>query len=290
MRITKIWLLSLLLISSCINEYIPEEPGSQIRLVVLGELMAESPNQTIYVSTSFTDFTDPLQLGPELRVEIFENNNPEAFVLTQDTSNNLFWNCPEDLILKGGESYFIKMDPTYYNLDPIQSELRVPLAVQFTIHDYQHEMGHNNIRIDLELAQNLSQTRYLHLELNYMNEEGERTALPVHFGFEEFNAVVPLNNRNGTLIDYESLSEGKYLSFYADFSDSVPLDSLKGKFIYISLKSVTEDYYLYNRSLSNSTDTDQNPFSLPNSTFSNISNGLGLFSAYSVVSDSLLIE
>lgn len=290
MRITKIWLLSLLMISSCINEYIPEESGSQIRLVVLGELMAETPNQSIYVSTSFTDYTDPLQLGPELSVEIFENNNPEAFELTQDTSNSLLWNCPEDLILKGGESYFIKMDPTYYSLDPIQSELHVPQAVQFTIDDYQYELGHNNIKIDLELAQNLTQTRYLHLELNYMDEEGERTALPVHFGFEEFNAVVPLNNRNGTLIDYESLSEGKYLSFYADFSDSVPLDSLKGKFIYISLKSVTEDYYLYNRSISNSTDTDQNPFSLPNSTFSNISNGLGLFSAYSVVSDSLLIE
>jgi len=99
-----------------------------------------------------------------------------------------------------------------------------------------------------------------------------------------------LKNRYGILIDHSILSEDKYLSFTTSFLPSADIDDLLSGFLYLNLRTVTEDYYIYNKSLSQLAESNQNPFTLPTTTFTNISNGYGLFSAYSSIIDSIIIE
>ena len=119
---------------------------------------------------------------------------------------------------------------------------------------------------------------------------GNSLQLTADPAMDTLNAVTVLKNRNGILLDHELLSEDKYLTFQADFLDQLGLESVKGQISYISIRSVNEDYYLYNRSISLQRENLNNPFSLPTTTFSNITNGYGLFSVYSAVDTAVVIE
>lgn len=60
--------------------------------------------------------------------------------------------------------------------------------------------------------------------------------------------------------------------------------------IYINLYSISKDYFKYLKSYDKYEEVDGNPFAEPVIVYSNIENGLGLFSSYSTYTDSIYIE
>lgn len=80
---------------------------------------------------------------------------------------------------------------------------------------------------------------------------------------------------------------GQVCSFSAENEIYPEEDSV---FVVVGLRSVSEDYYKYSISLSKYQQTQGDPFAQPVQVYSNIEKGYGIFGAYSVYSDTLLIE
>jgi hypothetical protein len=60
--------------------------------------------------------------------------------------------------------------------------------------------------------------------------------------------------------------------------------------VYVQLHVINEDYFEFLLSLEKYNETYENPFAEPVMVFSNIENGLGLFSSYSTYTDSIYVE
>lgn len=60
--------------------------------------------------------------------------------------------------------------------------------------------------------------------------------------------------------------------------------------IYIEVKSITEDYYLYQKSVKDQAYSRNDPFAEPVPIYTNIQNGIGIFTAYNSLVDTIYLE
>jgi len=278
-----------LIFCGCIRELDTDLEGGKSKLVVSGELDMRGQEQGIYFSKSFHDIFEVPELQTTLDVELYEEGNPTPYVLTRAPADPGRYLIPASLEFVPSQSYFLKAAPADSDLGPVQSETFVPVkrSAATELLEY-NELGHS-LTLGLQLEVNESAARYLHLQLYSMTASGAFMQFFISGG--NFNpGINVLNHRSGMLIDYEQIPEDKYLTFDVNYMPSEDFNSLVGQFLYISLRSVDEDYYLYNRSLSQQAELSNIPFSLPTSTFTNILNGYGLFSVYQSEIDSLLIQ
>lgn len=93
-------------------------------------------------------------------------------------------------------------------------------------------------------------------------------------------------HRGGFLFD-DSEQNGQQLNYTFQFQTSTSNINEKLGKLYVELRTVSEDYYLFNQSISNAFQSSGEPVDQPVIIYSNVENGFGIFAGYSVVKDSL---
>ncbi len=278
------------LFNSCIKEYTPEDWDDSFSIVVSGEIETELPGQVIRIHTTINNAGEQANLPEDLLVEVFEENNPVSKKLTAVSDNESFWQMPGDFSFHEGETYFLKISPAQNIIPQVKSEVTAPRPGSLIAESAFVSEGETKIEIDLTLEKSPNFKSYYHINVYLIDAEGNSDELEITDFRKLYNGAEILTQRNGILIDYDKLPEDKHLSFYANILNSLDIELLKGSFLHLNLKTVTEDYYLYHKSLSQLTESNSNPFLLPTTTFTNISNGYGLFALHSTVIDSIVIE
>jgi hypothetical protein len=97
-----------------------------------------------------------------------------------------------------------------------------------------------------------------------------------------------INNRGALVNDRTFNGEDKKLTFRVDF-DKLRNQNDNGRII-VELRSVTEDYYDYLLSIKRQYDRSTNPLSEPAIDFTNIENGYGIFTGFSVSRDTISLR
>ena len=281
--------LMIVMTTSCINEYDAPSGTDETMLVVNAELEAGRGGQSIYIGNSFQTLDQSVLFDEDLKVEIYEFQNAEPYIPTLINRQEGEWKLPDSLIFEKNKSYVLKIDPAQYGLEPIFAETVIPHNANVIMESVLRQSDSNSFELTLDLTQSQRSVKHLELQLFVLDENGNKIFADEFYDKEGIPLFIVNRNASGILIDLEKLPDAKYLTFIADFWLNNPHEIRNGQFLYISLRSVTEDYYLYKRSLSE-TAISNNPFSLPNTTFTNISNGFGLFAVYNTVTDSLLIQ
>ena len=163
------------------------------------------------------------------------------------------------------------------------------------------------VAIDVHFTDPIGAQDYYHLSLFNHIEDSEDSTVPMDGytgsstgqGAKELMPLMPLesdkNNPSvifhfedgGVLFTDEDFDGQKtMLTFYSllSFDNEAHLGTVVGE-----LRTVSKDYYLYHTSLSRQIANKDRPFVEPISVYSNIENGLGIFSGYALYRDSVSI-
>lgn len=285
-----VFIIMLCLLSSCITELEPENLAVEQRLVIKSEFDANDNRPLIHISTNFSDNQDVLSLGRDISVSMYENGDTRAKPFEQTTDQGQQWKSVDPIEFQHGILYFLNIDATSYGLPPILAETVVPFPGDQSIETVNVSADQSLINTSIVFTKPPGIKHYYHLDLYVQDSLGMKTSLKLDRIEEGSNAVHVLESISGMLIDFSLLPNDKFLSFSVVFDAIEDISSLKSDYLYFNLKTITQDYYLYYISLDSHIEAVANPFSLPEITFSNISNGYGLFTAYSTTLDSVRIR
>lgn len=97
-----------------------------------------------------------------------------------------------------------------------------------------------------------------------------------------------INNRGALVKDHSFNGQDKKFTFRVDF-DRLRNQHDNGRII-VELRSVTEDYYDYLLSIKRQHDRSTNPLSEPAIDFTNVKNGYGIFTGFSVSRDTITLR
>ncbi len=117
---------------------------------------------------------------------------------------------------------------------------------------------------------------------------GSSVFLPIQFNQIIDNNFILAYFDGGVLFE-DTPFDGNIVSYSFPISFSIPsLEKTPGKLI-VELRSTTQEYYLYQRSLSQQQENPGAPFAEPVSLYNNIVNGQGIFAGYSTSLDSIRV-
>ena len=124
-------------------------------------------------------------------------------------------------------------------------------------------------------------------DFNPNSEAGDLTLLPFdRLESDENNPPLTFHHEPGGVLFADEQFDGQTttLTFYTLLTESEELttDRVVGE-----LRSVSNDYYRFNTTVSRQLATQNNPFAQPVRVYSNVENGLGIFAGYAVYRDSL---
>lgn len=103
----------------------------------------------------------------------------------------------------------------------------------------------------------------------------------------EIPAVFVLTHTDGTLIDNTLLDRDNNVSLLVRAPESTELNPST---IYLNVRTISNDHFLFHRMLTNQKETQQSPIDAPIPTFSNIEGGEGIFAAYQIALDSISVQ
>ncbi len=140
-----------------------------------------------------------------------------------------------------------------------------------------------------------NETNYYHLNFfqqvkEYINIEGDTIILrellyPLVFSSANDNNVINAYFSGGILMQDNPFRTG--LNFHTSF-EVEPEFELLGK-VFVELRTVSEDYYLFHSSLSRQQEQPQGPLTEPVIVYDNVDNGHGIFAGYNTSTDSVSV-
>jgi len=194
-----------------------------------------------------------------------------------------------------GMSYKIKV--THSGFDDVSSQTNAPSLISITSIDTLRKGEYLNYEIKFNddpaavnyYAVTIDKITFYEDEftgeLHSFNDPGSYTnEIYVQSGYED--------NSDGTkwgdiFLFSDATFNGGICSFSAEKYDYQSIDS---SFVVISVRSLSEDYFKYSISLDKYNQTDGDPFAQPVQVYSNVENGFGIFSGYSVARDTIWFE
>ncbi|MFK7937419.1 MAG: DUF4249 family protein, partial [Saprospiraceae bacterium] len=111
---------------------------------------------------------------------------------------------------------------------------------------------------------------------------------PRIIAIEQASADLENYHRGGFLFT-DSDVNGQTLNFRFKLQTTTSSGSEHLGKLFIELRSTSEDYHLYNQSISDAFQSSGEPVDQPVIIYTNVENGYGVFGGYSVVSDSLKV-
>ncbi len=285
----------------------PEKPKAQ--LVVVSNFTRDKAIQ-VFVSKS-RSILDEVEGGYVLdaTVEIYEGDiYLETLELTEPrpyTSEVPFY-ATRQLIPKVNTTYTIRVEAP--GCEPAMAKSKIPASISLasaSIADFALDDGKEPDAFSASYTLSLSfndpseEKNYYHLSLyqqihRYQIYEGDTLITGAYLLSLKFNPQDNTNGRiahinGGLLVEDNDLNNGKAISFELPLKIQLKKgEELLGK-LFLELRAVTEEYYLYFSSLSRQKHSPDSPFSEPVILFDNIDGGLGIFAGYNSSLDSLSI-
>lgn len=202
--------------------------------------------------------------------------------------------------------YNIKVEAPGF--EPVMAQNSIPNSIPIStlqVSDIQTGPGENpgdliyRYRVRLSFNDPADEVNFYHLTfsqqvLEYIVTEGDTTITGTNEELIRFNDI---NNNNtltaslfgGVLLEDTSFN-GDLVTNWFDLQQVIDTDrEILGK-MFVSLRSVTEEYYQYERSVNNQKNDPTAPFGSPSVLFNNIENGAGVFAGYNQSMDSVIIQ
>ena len=309
-------LIIVLLFSSC-KEYIDYELEEAERKIVLNGFI--TPDETVKInitkSLSSAEKDVKLEYLENLSVQLFEEGN---LVSNLEYDNLGFYKS--DFIPTANKNYIVKA--TGSNFSDVEAstflkkecEIRqFDVNLSFERNEYTDYDG--NIYYDSELSGNVEITINDNNDDNYYLIELYKKDTVEWFDYE--NNVVFDTLINNTIYTYPNSSyDQNSVNIYSDskfdghiysnefnnsetmsfdlsvniYNYSITDGNLTNNTLFLNVYTFNKDYYQYAKSYSNYQDNEGNPFTAAVNVYSNVKNGLGLFTAYSVTKDSIEVN
>ena len=303
----------ILIISACEKKLDIDIPEGEKHIVVNGIINTDSI-LTVSVSKSQNILdNDDISFLTEADVKLYRNDIFVQNLIHIDLGVYISTVVPDI-----GVNYKINVD--YDNLKSVNADMILHNPVEIVSVDTIVEVHTNengefgsyqeyeiHYKIKIEDDENTNDYYFLALSLIQPFYEYDEYGLPTFVGYEEtneyFNTNDPVfrdNNNEFTLdgmfgcVFTDELFNGT--QYTVNISTAYFFDGFAGKLdgeeylIKVKLLTVNEDIYRYITSYNLNQQTKYDPFAQPVQIYSNIENGLGLFSGYTMYVDSLILD
>jgi len=303
----------LLLFAQSCEEYIDYELDSSERKIVLNGFI--NPNEPVKInlskSVSAADYIKKVEYISNAKVELYENN-----ILVSELIYDELGFYISDFKPSENKTYTIKAEAEGFK--NVYAQTTVPSSVSileinddnlnielYTEYGYSQYNIEGNLIFKFARAQNsnnffLVNTYTITGNIAYNYETNE----PVDTLWTKqslwYNPAIESNTTTEYLYIYDmfegfvfsdEFSKSNFfdvnIAFSSYFSNNSSVNSEKR--LYFDAINFDETFFNYLKSKNLYSDNDGNPFSEPVNVYSNVTNGLGLFTAYSIVTDSIVL-
>lgn len=279
---------------SCTKTIEPTISDSAQELVVLAEIQSGILEPVISLNSTFNNNLEDIKLSETIRVEVFVNDeeSPKSFRALGDDLTS--WRATPELIFQEGNTYKMYIDASEFGFPIVEATTFVPRSAQMI----QGELSSPNLfttnlgmstqfENSFQIERKEESEGYYHLIPYLKLADGSILNLNVEEITESENSVLTMEHRYGILIDESLINESNVISTVLSLSQDIENIDLESDNIYFELRTVTEDYFKYHRSVSLNVQSSSSPFTLPTLTYTNFSSGYGLFATYSTSLDSI---
>jgi hypothetical protein len=281
----------LTLIVSCSEEFSPQNEDTVKQAVILSEFEVGTDVIEMTLTTTFS-----LNEGPSHPGEALQNGN-EPFLSNLDNgaTNKTFryQNVAQKWIndafqYQPGHTISLTANLAVVGLENIYAETTIPIAGEINIPVPVATDNIDTYDFQMELSVPELEDNFYHI-IPYVAasaDDPSKQYLNIDAFAEGEASVFGLSHIDGILIDVNRA--GNFNTFNLSIRKS-ELPSNPSK-IYLKVKTVAKEYYDFHRSLTLQAESDQGPFDAPFPTVSNIERGQGIFTAYTVSLDSIIVE
>lgn len=254
------------------------------------------------VPTDTINFTDV----PDAKAELFQNGEYAGLLNTYVESNRnpgLGYFMNPNIILNANDSLELRI--THSNFNTVYAKTFIPekpsvntsiLSYTATALDNPYVFGYNFFAtIKLTIIDDLLKEKFYTVKMFYFAD-----ALPytvdtdtlytekIHFSVNADNVLRTYKFNEGYLLSNQTFSKDT-MNFILNIDDDLNLKESDTAKVYIEIKSVSKDFYLYQKTLKTYYTSLNNPFSETAEVYNNINSGYGIFAGYNAVKDSFMI-
>lgn len=314
-NILKLLVVSFIFFScySC-REYIDYEIDETERKIVLNGFL--TPSETIKInltkSMSAADLSSDIEFIENAKVELYEDDN---FITELTYTRTGFYES--DFKPSENKIYRIKVEAAGFK--PVIAETKIPpktnvleidgTNVKFYENDDDYYSGYSESGITgniiFKLNREKSSENYFHIKASkkymsiaYNSETYEPIDTFYHKETVWYNPAIESDNTveylyiTGKFEGYvfpDKLSNSEFFDINIELSTyySSNSEAEYDPWLYLDVINFDESFYTYLKSKNLYSDNEGNPFSEPVNIYSNVENGLGLLTSYSMVSDSV---
>lgn len=222
-------------------------------------------------------------------VKLFENGNYIATLIYDPTNFDYFYSG-SSFQTQTGKTYEIRVSASPY--DSVSSTTTIPDSVNMTGFNfkdsaYVDQNGQPVGTLDVSINDKKDIANYYEFMLFEadsvfdINQGGwVFNAYPVYL--TSTDASVDQNNQSGESISFDdAYFDGKNYTTHFTFNKSYSQwGSPVIKHFYLQVRSLSKEYFLYNKSLNAQFNSQGNPFAEPAPVYNNIQNGLGIWGSF----------
>ena len=278
-----------------------EEP--EPHLVVVSNFTNDKDLEVVVSQTKSILSAEETQYVVDAEVELFEGEQfLETLSFVPAVGKLAPYYTTRNFRPKVNVSYNIKVEAPGF--DPVMAHSSIPVIIDVNTFDISNLVvnstneGNRLYSYDVFISfddpgteKNYYHLRFFQQIINYLNVEGDTILLDSYLQQIGFNSSSDNNfvlaYFNGGVLFEDGPLDGKTISYSFPLQVQVePSTEILGK-IFVELRTVSEEYYLYHNSLSRQQSDPNLPFNEPVIVYNNIDNGRGIFAGYGTSLDSI---
>jgi len=291
-----LFLIVIGLFSSCSETIERPTLNLDIETVVIAELEVGAAVENIFISTTYSSEEEPSYpnaLQGEVRISNLSPEGQKDVTLRDFKSEHRWFNY--DFQFGEGDKLTLTTDFNELGLEPIFATTTAPVSGSIVDKSDANSSTSEDDELVYSLGIELSELEpgnFYHL-VPYITNHPDHTNVTVdNINLEASESspsqadIFSLVHKGGILID-NSTADDRSLDLRLS-TKNIP--SYSPSHVYLLLKTVTEDYYEYHKTLTLQQLSPQSPLSPSVPSYTNVERGQGIFVAYTTQIDSVLIK
>lgn len=300
-----LYILLVLSLVSCLKKEIPFEGKDARVLIVMSSTFSTDSLMTVFLSQTKS------VIGKDADTRYFSDSEASVDVCYEDGKiESLVYNEKKKAFIGtskpfAGRTYILKGKAN--GLDDVEAVITIPNLIEISnepILEVENADSNKNRRIRISFNDTNKKNFYrLSLYSRFNEHSATSSAMIRKFKVISFTSKDDVFKDRNTGLD-DSLDE--FTNLFAVFTDdligskpysikinlsSYDLDDYDNDFkLFVSLQSISEDYYLFLKSYELQLDAGDSPFTEPVQIWSNIKGGAGIAAAYSVSTKQVIIN
>lgn len=300
-----IYIFLALSLTSCLEKEIPFEGRDAKTLLSLSATFSTDSLMTVYLAPTKSVIGKDVEIerftGKQATVDVYQGGEfMESLVYNENIKGFVGSNKPQE-----GMSYTIKAKAE--GLDAVVARVEIPKSVEISNVSKLVEKisdSYEDRRFSV-IFNDPSAKNYYKLNVYSISGYNESDGKVV-----KYMKIIPFTSDDavfkGKSDDIGDAFDAEYSNLFGVFSDefigessytidvdlnSYDLDTYSDYFkLFVSLQSISEDYYLFLKSRELQIEQDDSPFSEPVQIWSNVEGGVGIAAAYSVSTKEIIID